>query len=323
MRTRKYIILALAITFAGCADFSTTTHSATRTYINYNSTLPNTLEEVFQTCNEPMSIEPGMESINLLGECDYDDVESEGAVSMMLALALAGNQELAEPIPEIVDTMEITLDDFPWPVQNCVVEITAEIHFNGLNLYNLTADWNTHGDAAGMHVDWDFHGSQHVADAYIEADVSCPKALAEAIVRPIVENNVEGWRTVTASNMDLDLWVTFEENGDQLAGDLDLDFDVGDLEISLGWTKLEKYGVDRDDIEDDARHTLEDVGNDMLTAAMTDLPDEMASLLSEPVPEDYTVCDVTIWKQALRIETSENSCLTPNLLDRPPFIPGQ
>ena len=323
MKTWKNILPVVIICLAGCADFSNTTHSATRTYISYNNTLPNTLEEVFATCNEPLSIEPGMESINLSGDCEFNDVNTPEAMSMLLALALAGNQELSEPIPEIVDTMEITLDDFPWPVQNCVVEITAEIHFNGLNLYNLTAGWTTHDNAAGIHVDWDFHGSQHVADAYIEADVSCPKALAEAIVRPIVENNVEGWRTVTASDMDLDLWVTFEGNGDELAGTLDLDFDVGDLEISLGWTKLEKYGVDRDDIEDDARATLEDVGNDMLTAALSDLPDEMASLLSDPVPEDKTICDVTIWKQALRIETTEDSCLTPNLIDRPPFIPGQ
>ena len=193
-------------------------------------------------------------------------------------------------------------------MQNCVVDITAEIHFNGLNLYNFTADWTTHGDAAGIHVDFDFHGSQHVADAYIEADVNCPKALAESIVEGVVNNNVVGWRTVTASNMDLDLWVTFEGDGDELAGELDLDFDVGDLEISLGWNKLENYGVDRDDVEDDARQTLEDVGNDMLTSALADLPDEMASLLSDPIPEGNTICDVYIWKQGLRIETSEEHC---------------
>ena len=323
MKTTNYIIIALVINLAACADFSSTTNSATRTYINYNSVLPNTLEEVFQTCNEPMSIEPGMESINLLGTCDYDDVESEEALAVMLALALAGNQDLAEPIPEIVDTMEITLDDFPWPVQNCVVEITAEIHFNGLDLYNLTADWTTHGDAAGMHVDWDFHGSQHVADAYIEADVTCPKVLAESIVEGVVNNNVVGWRSVNASGMDLDLWITFDGDGDELVGDLDLDFDVGDLELSLGWTKLEKYGVDRDDIEESARQTLEDVGNNMLNAALADLPDEMASLLSDPIPEGNTICDVSIWKQALRIETAEDSCLSANLIGRPPFKPGQ
>ena len=124
------------------------------------------------------------------------------------------------------------------------------------------------------------------------------------------------------SSRDLDLIFTFDHSGATLTADLDLDFDVGNLWLDLDWSRVETINVlwweidviDNEDVEEPARALFESLGDEMLTAALADLPATVADMFAEPIEDGHTICSVSATSSSMTITTAEGvgplPCLT-------------
>lgn len=283
----------LAMLATGCSTYSdqSVVNSITKTV--FDSRLPEAMEEVFAQCHDPLVIEPGMTSISLTNGCQLGDVSGVEAQTLLLALGAQGDMDLGAAIPEHVATFTDTIDGLPWPVQNCEIRITTEVEFDGLDLYDLDANWTTHDSKPSLHVDFDFNGTQRVGTADVDVDVDCPSGLSAWLINTFkgkMIDEAEGRHAIYASNMDLDLWIELSSTSSDLSGVTDVQFTVGDLYVNIDWAAL---GVNGASYEESSRALFEAEADAMLEDALADLGETTAELIEDAVPAGQVICSVS------------------------------
>ena len=284
-------LLSLLALSSACSSFTDVSRSGNVTDTVFDRTFPDALEEVFATCADPLRLEPGDDTVDLTEDCEYaTEVASPEGQLIAALLMTRGTIDLAEPIAQDVGTMELTLDDLPWPIQNCEIAIDVDIDFEGIRLFDLDADWVTHSGSPSLRIDFDFNGTQTVASVDIDATADCPSRFNEWFIQKRLDNHLNGNHNVRASGLDLDVWVMFDEENDSVVSELDVDFDVGSVDFQgVNWSKL---FVDPSTTEETTRASLESQAQGIFEDALADLPAIALDLLFNGIDEDAPVCDL-------------------------------
>lgn len=318
------LLALLTFGLVGCGDLVQTSEVAGRTKIRYNNDVMNALEEVFSVCTEPLELESGTDEINFIAGCSTQVGSlSNNAADLYLALGLAGPISLSDPIPSHLKTIEKTVDGFSWPVQNCEVNVTADVYFDQLNLYDLQGKWTTYQGKPALKVDFDF-SEKNIGHIVVDAEVDCPKSLSKKIVNAIagsVLDELNGTHTINTWNRDLDLYVTFDHTDDEIVAQMAVEFSVGSLSIDIDWNQIDMInmpwplkdidGVDRDDIEGPALNHLETAADSMLGSALDVLPDYLEEVMESSIPDGHIICDIEIKSSGLNIYTDDPDTSAP------------
>jgi hypothetical protein len=286
-------VTSLMALSTACSSFTDVSTSGNVTDTVFDRAFPDALEEVFATCSDPLRLEPGDDTVDLTDGCNYaTDVSSTNGQLIAALLMTQGTVDLAEPISGDVGSMDFTIDGFPWPLQNCEVDIEADINFEGIRLFDLQADWVTHDGSPSLRIDFDFNGTQTLASVDIDATANCPSGFNEWLIQKRLDKHLNGSRNVNASGLDLDVWVMFDEENDSVVSDLDVEFDVGSVDIAgVNWDKL--Y-TDPSDVEDEARDELQSQAQSIFEDALSELPEIALDLLFNGIDEDAPVCDLDV-----------------------------
>ena len=302
-------LAAFATLTAGCGVFYDQQETGGVTETLFDETLPESLVEVFEECSDPLSIEPGDSEIDLRGGCGLTDVSTVGAQTILLGLAASPIE--IEPIPETLYSGSTSLIDFPWPMQNCEVDLSYEVRLDELKLYDLDSGWREFRGAPSLWIDFDFESWADVLEFRIDYEVDCPKRINERALNGLFGIAIpNGWRQLSVRGLDLDLWVSFADAGDELSADLYLDIDLSEIDTdtylsnlpgNVDQAILDALGFDLVSIEDEIEAQLYD--------AFSDLPGEVASAINGELPEGHTVCSVGL-DGGLEVITDEPGMLS-------------
>lgn len=292
-------LLALASVFAGCSTFSTQTAVNSITRTDFDDRLHDGLLEVWNTCTEPLVLQAGDTSISMLDGCTAADTATAQGDAVVALMSMDDPIDLASAIPSRVFDESFFFDDFPWPMQNCEVTFTVRADFDELRLLNQETEWRLHDGQPSLHIDYDFPASAHVVDLTVTANVECPSAVNEsslqAAIDLILPNGPVG---VDLTGMDLDLDVELDNTTAAITGGLDVNLNVGGLDIDtflvdlanfLGITDeelLAAFGLTVNNLEAEVEPILRD--------SLGDLPDVVVDGLMAAVPAGHVICDVQI-----------------------------
>ncbi len=290
--TSRLIMLSLfATTVVGCSNFSDQTNPAGIETTVFDDRFGNALEEVFATCSDPLSINPGDETISLTSRCNsLSDVASTNGQLVASLLMGQGDIELDAPIASRVGTINQTIDGFSWPMQNCEIQVDGTIDFRGMDLYDLDAEWTERRGKAAFKIDFDFEGTQTVARVTIDAVADCPSGLNQWLIQKRLDNHLNGRHNVRASGMDLDVWIPFFEEDGGVATDLEVRFVVNRVSLSgVDWRKL--Y-VDAAEMNELFRVQLETEADSIFENSLSELPAIALDLLQNGYDEDAPLCSL-------------------------------
>lgn len=307
----KMLTLSLtASSLIACGSFRDQTTSGSVETSVFDARFGDALEEVFETCADPLSIQPGDSTISLAGGCYYaTEVASVNGQLVAGLLMSQGEVDLAEPIASEVGTIDETITGFPWPLQNCEVRVDGTIYFEGLNLYDLDARWTDRHEEAAFHIDFDFNGTQTVAEVDIDAVADCPSAINEWAIQKLLNANLNGRHDVRASDMDLDIWIPFFEESDRVATDLEVRFRVDSVNLSgVNWGAL---FLDADEMNEMFRSELQREADDIFEESLSDLPAVALQLLHYGIDGDAPVCSISQSGGELTVKTGDADARFP------------
>ena len=119
----------LLVLGSGCNVFYDAQEVNGVTEITFDSTLPNSPENVIAVCADPIVISGSTTEIDLTADCEGSDFSDPADQTLYAGLNVAGVVDLGDSLfPEelalqLNDTYVV--DGFPWPVQNCeaVIEL--------------------------------------------------------------------------------------------------------------------------------------------------------------------------------------------------------
>ncbi len=307
-----------AAAFAGCSEFAETSEMDNgRTLTVVDNRLPDSLDTAFEACVGQIDINSGESEVEITDGCDTDQLDSIQDLIAAAALAAQDTIELDEAIPIVLDESSETYSGFPWPVQNCEVQLDYAFEFDGLSLDDLDARWRSNGGDPQLRVDLDFPRSK-IGEIDIDVDVDCPSNVSEGIVNfftSTLRNELQGRHDVFANGMDLDLYFDIDHNGRQLLVDLQTEFDASSITVDLDWSKVETIRVlgfnidvvDRNDILGPAETLLIEEGNAVFADALAGLADSVEDGLNQLVPEGHQICELRGTNSSMEMETIEGS----------------
>ncbi|MBI2571560.1 MAG: hypothetical protein HYV63_31505 [Candidatus Schekmanbacteria bacterium] len=277
-------------------------------YYVFDNSLPQAIEDLFANCYDPLAIEPGMSELDITDACEYADVSSTDAQLLYIGMAFSGAMDFGSSLPSQIANSTETVDGFPWPVQNCEISYTQKVYFDGLDLYDLQADWQSSSSSGKMHMDFDFNGEQKIGHAvFSNIDVDCPSGLSEWILSAFTtkaRNELEGSHNIYVSSMDLDFYVSLTRNArHQVTGSTTHAFSVGDARVSIDWDKLSMSSSEATAVENGIRDGVEDAMSDSLGAVGDHLGDAFADMLNEQVEADHEVCSLSSTTSSLTMLT--------------------
>ncbi|MEE2789218.1 MAG: hypothetical protein VX589_17915 [Myxococcota bacterium] len=311
-------MIVTASVVSGCNSFSTTSNLDNgRTLTVLDNRLPNSLDTAFEACSERIDIDGGASDVIIADTCDTEMLTSTQDFVAAAALASYRTVELDEPIPTTLVRSTETYGGFPWPVQNCEVELDYTFEFSGLRLDDLDARWRHVGGDPRLVVDFDFP-RRKIGEVSISTAVHCPHGISRSIVKALTKTlrrELNGRHNVLAHGMDLDLTFDIDHDGEQLLVTLDTDFDVNSISIDLDWTKVETIRllgipipvVDRDDILEPAKDIMLEEGGAIFSEALAGLADNVEDGLNGLVPTGHRICDLRGTNSSMEMETAPGS----------------
>ena len=186
LMTSILTLSACTLPIFGCSTMTTEEVDGFFTTTTFGDDILDSFENVFETCNDPFSIEAGMDQVALAGDCEVDDGETFQEQLLLAGLISQGTMDLGEEIPEVIETSTETISGLPWPVQNCTVDVTSEIRFESLEMTDLQAWWRQ--DAyAQLRIDLDF-GKDKIGEVEMAVEVNCPSSLSEWLVNAFTKS---------------------------------------------------------------------------------------------------------------------------------------
>ena len=205
-------------------------------------------------------------------------------------------------IPTVLATSSESYSGFPWPIQNCRVDIDYTFEFSGLRLADLDARWSASRGDPRLLVDFDFPRTK-IGEIEISTAVDCPRSVSRGIVNLItrrLRNELNGRHNVHANGMDLDLTFNIDHNTNQLLVDLDTEFDVSSVSIDIDWSNVETIRIlgipisvmDRDDILGPPK-SHSSMRAMLFSDALAGLADSVEDGLNALVPEGHSICSLT------------------------------
>jgi hypothetical protein len=282
----------------------------------FNADLPNAIEQVFATCNDPLEISPDTTALDLAGTCDsMSDLASSDAQIVWAGLATLDAIDVSAAFPASVvgAVTDIYHVDgvFPWPVQNCDVWMDfGDMTVQGIGLQGMAASWEMSPDgrpALRLHLEDD---GTPFATGTIEGDVDCPNPLNELALQP---NVPDGAASINVVNMDLDIWIDFTFSGSTITAIADADVQIGNLTITPALTQAvrDRVGSFREMVEDFGGVSLSDIETDVasaMSAELGDLETQMAAMLQSAVPTGQKICSISIVSGQLKLKTAKTTC---------------
>lgn len=332
------LALGLALS-SGCDVFYSVKETGGVTKTTFDETLPTALEEVFGQCTEPLDLEPGLAEIDLLNGCTAPDVDSAGAQALVLALTLAGPIELADPLPTNIASGVAHIDNIPWPMQNCEVDLDYDVRLDRLRLLDLDSWWMERPSGKeALRIDFDFPSAANAAEFRVVTTVDCPSPINELALNAAFDVAIpSGWRQITLSGLDLDLYIELEDAGDDVNAELKVLVAIGDVTTDTYLSALNDQAPGLDDSVLSALGLEIDDVKAMLKAelldALSELPDQVADLINGELPEGHTICSLAVSQGDLIITTdvpgvlecvsvsTDPSPLDPGLPPVTPIIP--
>lgn len=256
-----------------------------------------------------------------LGTCegqplgDYPSVETQ---ILAFALAAQGDIDLTSGFPAGLDAALHDIhkfeDVFPWPAQNCEVFLELDLDFMGIALTDLDARWTTRGGAAALAVDFDQDSTLPLITGEIEGDVDCPSAIDEPFIQPKLPD--DNFDIDLAGFNDLDIFFTFEVDGDEVVGDVEVVSRLGSLTITpalhpdlgsaLGSVETiisMATGLTLNDMEDQVEDAVE--------AELQVVADTLADRLTNEVPANETLSEIVVEGGELVIKTTKPLFILP------------
>lgn len=295
-------LLALAATgllASACTAFSTqsTVNSVTRT--TFDDRFHDGLAEVWNTCSEPLDLEPGDTSISLLNGCDLTDTVTAEGDAVVILLAADDPIALSEPIPTEVFSEQTVISGFPWPMQNCEVTFDVTADFNRLRLLNQETKWRTHDGEPSLWIDYDFPASANVVDVLVTADVECPSAFNETTLQASIDLILPNDPVlVSLTGLDLDIDVELDHIPSTLTAELDLEIGIGGIEVNTFIFDLANLlTVTDEELMAEFGLTLANMEAEIepiLRESLAELPDVVVEGLMAAVPSTHVICDVQI-----------------------------
>lgn len=323
-KTALAFVLPLAAFVTGCDayydDFYTKTTSGTalnpKSTTTFNSDLPNAVEQVFATCNDPLQITPDTTALDLAGTCDSaTDLATTDAQIVWLGLAALDTIDVSDAFPASVTTAVTDIyhvdDVFPWPFQNCDVWMDfADMTVEGIGLEGMVGSWEVSPDgrpALRLHLEND---GAPFATGDVEGDVDCPNPINEPILQP---NVPDGPVDINVVNMDLDVWVDFTFTGSTVTAIADADVQIGNITISPPLTQAvrDRVGSFSDLIEDFGGVSISDIETDIasaITVELDGLEDQLAAMVQSAVPAGQKICSISIVAGQLQMKTAKITC---------------
>jgi hypothetical protein len=177
----------LTLPIFGCSTMTSEEVDGYFTTTTFGNDILTSFENVFEDCNDPFLIEAGMDEVSLAGDCEISDGDTVQEQLVLAGLISQGTMELGEEIPEIIETSTETIGGLPWPVQNCVVDVTSEIRFESLEMTDLQAWWKQ-SSGTQLRVDLDF-GKDKIGEVEMLVEVDCPFLFHHPSSTPLPRNS--------------------------------------------------------------------------------------------------------------------------------------
>jgi len=301
-----------------------------QTKLAFDSTFPLAMEELFDTCHDPLILAEGS-TIPPLGKCGgLSDLPTERSValgSLIQSLAsMSTGIQYPDGLEEALQDEFFRLDDLSWPLQNCKYIVDLDMSVHGLWLTDLDADWTTRDGKAALHVDFDPQGTPLIS-GYVMGTASCPSSVSEWIVEHYAPDGPLAYVAIGLEGVDLDIYVTIEPDGlGGLTVDIEAEFSATGYDVlthSYMTDFLVKHAGDIDEYLDEntvegfigmTPGELADDITDQLQASLWPLAFVIESQLEAQIPSGHKVWSV--W-----IDAGELVILSGKTLSRPGDVP--
>ena len=158
----------------------------------------------------------------------------------------------------------------------------------------------------------DLRGGSHLLlRVDIDAVADCPSGLNRWVIQQRLDKYLNGRHHVRAAGMDLDIWIPFFEEDNQVETDLEVRFVVDGVSLrGVDWGKL---FVDAADMNERFRSQLEDEAAAIFEESLSDLPEIALNLLHNGIDKDSPLCSIEQSGGVLTVRTGDQDARFPCL----------
>jgi hypothetical protein len=272
--------------------------------ITFGTALPDALEDLFHTCQDPLVLDPDKTTLDLGGTCTSTS-QLPTTASQLLWIGLASQPDV-DVSGLYSDDLTSALTDvyhfqgLPWPMQNCDIYIDlGGMKIKGVSLTDLASAWTTHDGKPALWVDFDQTAGAKFASGTVEGDVACPDPLNEIVIKPKLPN---GAYSLSLEGLDIDIWISFSFSGSTVTASVQADVDLSGISISPALN----YG-DIEELLADAGYdlpTLESLVEHGLISSLHSVAQQAAAQLQATVPSGQSICSISVANGVLTMSTA-------------------
>ena len=300
------LVAALAVgQLAGCGLVRDESTSGSFRTLTYDDRLPEVVEDLFAQCHEPLVIGLDNATIDPAGDCDSADLSSVAAQAVLASLADAPAIDFSDLLPADLQSGAQTfpIRGFPWPMQNCVVNVELGVDLTGLQLDDANANWETHDGLPSLHVDFDPVTSR-VAEGSLSFTPDCPSSISQAALNLVLRDLSI---SVLFTGMDLDYWVMLDHDRRNVYSSADARFRFSSIRFDTSLPSVIENLIDIQDMVEDLAGLTESqiesfVGAELTSAYDSDVASTVDDLYADDIDGDW-VCDIDVVSGELVIKT--------------------
>lgn len=295
-------ILACTLTSA-CSNFATKVDEGRAHRTVFDDRLPSGMEDVFKTCHNPLTLEGGMTSYDMMQDCTYDDFDTGSAAQLVfIGFMFDPVYEFPVPLDDNIYSESSSFSDFPWPMQGCTISYNFDVTLDKIKLYNPDVRWTSVTTSTGAHakakptlkLSVDTNGSQKIGGANITYRINCPSTINEAYVRTFLP---EKTYDIYLNDLSVDVKMIFKKSSGDIATELQVDVDLDS--ISTGNAILNLV-ANSETIMDNMKLTIAS----RIQSSLSMLPDTILGYMKGALPEDEVICSVDYVDGSLSIKTA-------------------
>lgn len=273
-----------------------------------------------------MLISPDADEIDWSGSCTSASGMTTGEFVVWTAVSSQPNLDLDGLFPANMTSLlqDVILIEDPLgpPVQNCDFVIGLDFDIDGVELRDMSSTWVTRDGQPALAIDFD-RNIAPIASGDIVGIVDCPMAWNEPFLQPHVP---DGPHTIGIDNFDLDIWITFDEEDEEIVATANVDVDIGSFTITpnLSTMLTDNVGSFNDILADQGvtPGQLESRTEAAFADGLSTLASEVATTIQNQLPTDHQICDLEVSSGELTITTQPDAafgCLVRN--PYPPRFP--
>ncbi len=271
----------------------------------FDDRLPGGIADYWNTCMSKSRIWAQDKQLDLHGSCPK--ATNVASVNGQVVYAAAAQRSpFGITIPLHLMNTRTELDDFPWPLQGCYVGADTNVVFHVLGFQALSGSWETRNGTPALRLQLTNPPSEYPYFPALRNTIAtaiCPSPINQGLLREKLDKSrINGLGNITFKKLNLNVYLLYALKNDKIAVTADVEPDFSGLDVDIDWDKLPASAKTSFLKQIDS---LDRKIADQLKGYFTPLGPIFADAMATAIPKGHRICDLTIRKGTLVIETDD------------------